>query len=220
MTVDQLHDAIGMLPADLVAETDQMRQRRKPAVRWQRYAAMAACCVLVLGCALLARQMTGEKEASQELADAAAPMQAAAPNKLPNTMTTGRAQPLPKGWCISAQETPGAGQDMAPKACLVESEAQLAQCRQEWGGYYGEQTLELAFQGYDEEWFSHQQLLLLPVDGSEDLGVSRIEQQQGQWTVFLSGAEGQRRWLVLVEAARGSVADIASVQLVFEPPQE
>ena len=32
--------------------------------------------------------------------------------------------------------------------------------------------------------------------------------------------EDQRRWLVLVEAARGSVANIASVQLVFEPPQE
>ena len=62
MTTEQLHDAIGLLPAELVAEADALRQSR-PLRRghWKRYAAMAACFILVLGCAMTLRQgMTGK----------------------------------------------------------------------------------------------------------------------------------------------------------------
>ena len=43
MTSEKLHDALSLLPADLVAETDALRtQAKKPQVHWQRWAAMAA----------------------------------------------------------------------------------------------------------------------------------------------------------------------------------
>ena len=43
MTSEKLHDALNLLPADLVAETDALRtQAKKPQVHWQRWAAMAA----------------------------------------------------------------------------------------------------------------------------------------------------------------------------------
>lgn len=52
MTVEQLHDALTLLPGDLVAEADKRRRKKfdhKPRViRWQRFAAMAACLVLVM----------------------------------------------------------------------------------------------------------------------------------------------------------------------------
>lgn len=40
MTSEKLHDALSLLPADLVAETDALRtQAKKPQVHWQRWAA-------------------------------------------------------------------------------------------------------------------------------------------------------------------------------------
>ena len=49
MTSEKLHDALSLLPADLVTETDALRtQAKKPQVHWQRWAAMAACLAVVL----------------------------------------------------------------------------------------------------------------------------------------------------------------------------
>ena len=49
MTSEKFHDALNLLPADLVAETDALRtQAKKPQVHWQRWAAMAACLAVVL----------------------------------------------------------------------------------------------------------------------------------------------------------------------------
>jgi hypothetical protein len=49
VNTEQLHDAIGMLPADLIAPVDALRcapQKRKPL--WPRYAAAAACLAVLL----------------------------------------------------------------------------------------------------------------------------------------------------------------------------
>lgn len=73
MTAEQLHDAIGLLPAELVAEANALRQSR-PLRRghWKRYAAMAACFALVLGCAMTLRQgMTGKMKRSEAVMEAA-----------------------------------------------------------------------------------------------------------------------------------------------------
>lgn len=83
MTAEKLHDAIGLLPADLIAEADKRRQK-KPAARpfpWKRYAAMAACFVLVLSCARFAALVFapkgGSSESIAELSKDAAPMEQA-----------------------------------------------------------------------------------------------------------------------------------------------
>lgn len=49
MNAEQLHDAISLLPGDLVAEADNRRTAPKPVIPWKRYAAMAACLALFLG---------------------------------------------------------------------------------------------------------------------------------------------------------------------------
>lgn len=48
MTAEQLHDALTLLPADLVAEVDKKRSRSPRIIPWKRYAAMAACFAVVL----------------------------------------------------------------------------------------------------------------------------------------------------------------------------
>lgn len=82
MTAEQLHDAIGLLPSDLIAEADKHRCPKPKVILWKRYTAMAACFVLVLGCGLFAMQVfapKGAMETAMEAPAAAAPMEQAAP---------------------------------------------------------------------------------------------------------------------------------------------
>lgn len=53
MTAEKLHDALTLLPADLIAETDEMRCRKPKIIQWKRYAAMAASLAFVLFCGAL-----------------------------------------------------------------------------------------------------------------------------------------------------------------------
>ena len=79
MTPEQLHDALGMLPTDLITETDKLRSRPAPKViRFRSILAAAACFLLVLGCGLFAMDSilpTGgsTKEAMKEESMLAAP---------------------------------------------------------------------------------------------------------------------------------------------------
>ena len=79
MTPEQLHDALGMLPSDLVAETDKLRSRpTQKVIRFRSILAAAACFLLVLGCGLFAMDSilpTGgsTKEALKEESMLAAP---------------------------------------------------------------------------------------------------------------------------------------------------
>lgn len=73
MTAEQLHDALTLLPADLVAETDRLRCPRAKTIPWKRLWAMAACFALVLGCGWYSLLLFGPKGGSTEQATMAAP---------------------------------------------------------------------------------------------------------------------------------------------------
>ncbi len=62
MTSEKLHDALNLLPADLVAETDALRtQPKKHQVHWRRWAAMAACLAVVLLAGSMFSRLFGRK---------------------------------------------------------------------------------------------------------------------------------------------------------------
>lgn len=62
MTAEQLHDAIGLLPGDLLEKTDRLRQSpRKKKAPVTRYLSAAACAAVVLGGALLFRGVGQQK---------------------------------------------------------------------------------------------------------------------------------------------------------------
>ena len=51
MTAEQLQDALGLLPMDLIEEADALRRKpKKKPIPFRRWGALAACAVLVLGC--------------------------------------------------------------------------------------------------------------------------------------------------------------------------
>ena len=80
MTPEQLHDALGMLPADLIAETDKLRNRPvRKVLYWKKTLAAAACFLLIVGCGLFAMNSilpagVGNKAVITEEAMLAAPM--------------------------------------------------------------------------------------------------------------------------------------------------
>lgn len=76
MTVENLHDAIGLLPSDLITAVDEKRSRKPKVIPFKRYAAMAACVVLLL-CGSWVFAMTQAMGGAKETAMAAPEMQAA-----------------------------------------------------------------------------------------------------------------------------------------------
>ena len=48
MTAETLHDALTLLPADLIAEADKKRTRQPKVIPWKRYVSLAACLALCL----------------------------------------------------------------------------------------------------------------------------------------------------------------------------
>ena len=52
MTPEQIHDALNLLPSDLITAADKLRQnpRKAPPLRLRGWVATAACAALVIGC--------------------------------------------------------------------------------------------------------------------------------------------------------------------------
>lgn len=91
MTADQIHDALTLLPADLIAETDRRRSGTPKIIPWKRYAAMAACFALVFCGGLLISSrigMGGSPLMQKEEAAMAAPEAAQAPAALEKAPVT------------------------------------------------------------------------------------------------------------------------------------
>ena len=75
MTSEQLHDAITLLPADLIAETDKKRTAPRTPILWQRYAAMAACFALMICGSVWCLHNLGRGGTKEAAAEAPAAMQ-------------------------------------------------------------------------------------------------------------------------------------------------
>jgi len=81
MTPDHIHDALTLLPSDLIEAVDRKRQSPPKIFPYKQFAAMAACFVLVLGCSSYALTHLGQaKNAATEAAAPEAPMLEAAPS--------------------------------------------------------------------------------------------------------------------------------------------
>lgn len=188
MTAETLHDAIGLLPADLVAEADRIRTWKQRIIPWKRYAAMAACFAIVLSCGLFAMELFAPKGATETAAQAPA---AAAP--LAPVTDEAPAEEIMKDTVLreesAAEEAPalnkttGSGETAEILCHRVEtpvkpttvafssqSSATLITSRKELVTYLTEKDWIYDFtdaqevcESFDEAWFETHDLLLLTV---------------------------------------------------------
>ena len=66
MTGEQFHDALTLLPEDMIARADEVRSRKPKTLHWRRYVSLAACCALLVLCGVLYQNQPA-KTASNEM---------------------------------------------------------------------------------------------------------------------------------------------------------
>ena len=182
MTGEQFHDALTLLPADLIAQADKIRCHKPKIIPWKRYAALAACFAVVL-CAAAAYRSVQQKNANTEMAvaapfaamrdtenaaeeDAAAPRMEAAQG-VPETAASNAM--ADSGINFTCVETPVNVHTTAsfvhgPSATGITSREELDDYLSKWDRLYLLDALWDACQIYDEDWFAFHDLLLIPVD--------------------------------------------------------
>lgn len=245
MTAETLHDALTLLPADLIAETDKKRGRKPVRIHWQRWAAMAACLAVILGVGLLLLS-GGTQSAAQELslseaaADCApeeaaeAPAAGAADDKGAPTRTESLLQDSAVSTVVPDRgirfaNTPDnlyttACRLQGPEITLIASREALDAYLEEWKTDYLLEELRTACEDYDGLWFEAHDLVLIPVypvpvDGS--VTVTEATETEAGLTVHIavSRPEGDAEcttWHILLETEKGLLSSADGVTVVSE----
>lgn len=236
MTVEQLHDAIGLLPGDLLAETDRLRQAPRPQKRvlWKPVLAMAACLALVLtgwfwwfqpkgstgGAAdaafLQAAPAAGAPENGAAAEEAPAQAEEAAPFRSESMITN--SQPFPD-WVSSPRLTGEAGE---PAAVLLQSPQDWQDCQTQMGEQFDLTELDSWLSALDESWFESQDLALIRVEqipAGTQPQITAITQEAGTLTVEIPrydvSGDGTC-WHILVAVEKGSLDSGDQISLVME----
>lgn len=194
MTAEKLHDALSLLPSDLITAADKVRtQPRATVIHWRRWVSMAACIVLILGCSMVfAKKILpgmggGSMEAAMEYESAAmdcapeAPA-AAAPMESPaaGIVTDESALEIPdseessmgtnsgvRGLACEFFLTPWAV-DSIPEITVIRCREELDAYWQTYGAFCDFAAMQSGCGSYDDAWFESNDLLLLPVFGKSD----------------------------------------------------
>lgn len=241
MTAEKLHDAIGLLSADLIAEADRIRCAKSGVIPWKRYAALAACFVLVLGSAWFTSRLFAPKGAAESAPQepaAAAPMEAArdeAAAEEANTSITGSvtqdqapcaAEPedyaLYDVQCFTAPYPQGLCMDAVQTAIFRSAGALAEHIRTAPEMEYPEDALKI----YDDDWFATHDLLLVRAiaDPSEyRYTVERLTQPDNDWVLTLRRETGPednslepRLWHMFAGVDKDLIDDPAQVLIETE----
>ena len=225
MTAEQLQDALGLLPSDLVQEADAWRcGKRKRVVHWRRYVALAACMILVLGSSLFVFGRGGSMEKltmqASKAADTAAPdapaamapeeapatpkPESAAEEKADNSLTREEPAEDAEATCCAPPVDTGAAQfyfgelSAADEIRLIKTAADLA-------------ALDLGLDVYEEAWFREYDLLLIALPG--------ITSPEGLEFSVGQGADALH-WEIRIENLPEARVDCADSLLVCIPVQK
>jgi len=218
VTAEKLQDAIGLLPVDLIAEADKLRSGRPKVIPWKRYAAMAACFVLVAcaawfaSVALIPRGATetAQKYEADMAPAAAAPMapaaEEAAPEESPEngvsvgggTAMDAAAAEAATAYSVETPLKPGTVSfSGATQVTLVTSRKELDTYLADKDWIYDFAEVREVCAAFDEAWFEEKDLLLLTVHAAYadvPYAVSSIENTGGtdlmgwDWYVFYTTA--------------------------------
>lgn len=238
MTTAQLHDAIGLLPVDLIAETDCLRCRKQQRLHWQRYAAMAAAAVLVIcGGVISWRLLPGSKTAAapeaaqfaaasatvadEALPGAQAPMAdaAGADNGSPNLATAA-------SLAVHYAATPAlteAAQTQPTYVALMTSLEDWQTYRQQQEGSYDLTQLDTVMDSRDETYFEYQDLVLIRLNAptSDGPAVDNMVWEEGSLEIHLNNTATQEDavqscWHIALDVEKGALADADQIQLITQ----
>lgn len=221
MTAEQIHDALTLLPADLIAPTDELRRRpRKRTISWRPIAAAAACLALLLtlGWPLL-RPKGG---ASQDAASAQAPnamleMDLAEFASEESDAGTGTID-LSQIQCLYLPSA-ASGSVPAPDTKVSSlSTAAVIRSSKELESALPPELLNDC-RDYDGVWFETQDLILVVLSQVSEGFLPQVEsvnRTQDGWEVVLSSlpASGEGRCFLLIPTAKNLIGPHEAVTVI------
>lgn len=198
MTADQFHDALTLLPTELLAETDRLRRspvkpRRIPYVR---YAGLAASLAVVLFCGWFVSGMfhaKGASTAGSPLVNEAAPQSPETALGIPEEgFDTAEAPAVLCPGVVLLDTLEADSVSDVPSIQVIPSPNPL--------------TEELELPG---DWFDDHDLLLLQIPGTlEAPQLLSVQQQADRWVVlFPECPSGGESWYVLLEVEKGLIGE-------------
>ena len=214
MTSEQFHDALTLLPEDLVAHAEQYRCRKPRVIPLKPYAATAACLAVVL-CAAALFRVTQQKSMETDKAVSFSVMQdaGAAPAESPRM----EAAAVPSCPMVETPDLPNTA-EIDHSAAIITSRSELEGYFTEMGRYYQLDALRDVCALYDETWFSNSDLLLIPVDSvSPSCSVTDVTLADGVCEITITGEEtvaGINFHLVL-PVDKDSVTDTKNITVIY-----
>ena len=220
MNDEQFHDALTLLPEDLVAQADKFRSRRPKIIPWKRYAAVAACfAVLMTSAVFVYSRKSAPTEmvaasysaAKQEMAGAAPQMETAAA-EAPMVGTAGTGLGL-----FQTPSLPNVA-EIDRSATIITSRSELETYFTEMEKYYQLDELEDACTFYGEDWFAQNDLLLIPVDSvSPSSTVTCVVRADGICEGTLTGEKTEEVTSVhiVLPVAKGAVTDTKNITVTY-----
>lgn len=163
MTGEEFHDALTLLPEDLIAEADAIRCRKPRRIRYQPYVSLAACFAVFLAAGFVFRFY--QENSSRSQAEQSPVLMSPAPEAEVGSgdmefwdSAAPDAQPvcirLPR---LSGTTDASVSQTVTVLDCREELDAKL----EEIGSLYQTDTLTQACAGYDDAWFAGQSVLFV-----------------------------------------------------------
>ena len=210
MTGEQFHDALTLLPEDLIARADEVRSRKPKTLHWRRYVSLAACCALLVLCGVLYQNQpakTASNEMTKVFSAADSPAEMAQAPAAENSGAMAKAAPQ----CLEIPDLPNRAEDTAfPAVSLFDSREALEEGLSEMGESWDISGLEMACEGFDDSFFHSQDLLLI---FSQDVtGVCEV--QDIAWTqngctvkiaVHPDGREDTTNYAALIPTRKGEI---------------
>lgn len=233
MTGEQFHDALTLLPADLIAQADEYRCRKPRIIPLKRCAAVAACFAVLL-CSAAVYQNFRQKNAITEMAAApysimqdtdAAPAEAPRLEAAKRTPAAGSASPEDNGISFICVETPvnvhttASFVHGAPVTVAVSRE-ELDDYLSKWERLYLLDSLGDACAIYDRDWFASHDLLLIPMDCvAGPCTVTDMELSDGicRVTIDIGGeeAEEQTNYHILLPVEKNAVPAPENITIIY-----
>ena len=229
MTAEQLQDALGLLPMELIEEADALRRKpKKKPIPFRRGGALAACAVLVLGCGMFAvrsgllplagggkSEAAMDKVAMQECAPEAPAEEACdcaesiiLPEEENRLMPTHSTPPVD----IGATEYRYGELSVSDEVHLIKKVADL-------------EALGLEPDIYDEDWFADFDLLLIALPGITSHERLDISVGQGadpfHWEIRIANMPEDRvDWaeslLICIPVHKGHIPKDTEFDLIWE----
>ena len=214
MTSEQFHDALTLLPEDLVAHAEQYRCRKPRVIPLKPYAATAACLAVVL-CAAALFRVTQQKSMETDKAVSFSVMQdaGAAPAESPRM----EAAAVPSCPMVETPDLPNTA-EIDHSAAIITSRSELEGYFTEMGRYYQLDALRDVCALYDETWFSNSDLLLIPVDSvSPSCSVTDVTLADGVCEITITGEETEAgtSFHIALPVDKGSVTDTKSITVTY-----